>query len=58
VADFVGSDVVAVLPQVSSRAGAGIAAMRSSGWRPWWRRVEDAASYIATTTSEAPVVTP
>ena len=35
VAQFVGADVVAVLPRVSSR-GDGPAAMRSSAWRPWW----------------------
>ena len=55
VADFVTADVVAVLPWVTSR-GSGIAAMGASAWRPWWRRVEDAAAYLAAT--EAPVVAP
>ena len=52
VADFVGADVVAVLPWVSSRH-AGIAAMRASAWRPWWRRVEDVAAYLATAPDRA-----
>ena len=52
VADFVGADVLTVLPHVSSRA-AGISAMRTSAWRPWWRRVEDAAAWLAV---DAPVV--
>jgi MinD-like ATPase involved in chromosome partitioning or flagellar assembly len=46
VAEFVGADVLAVLPQVSSRA-TGLTAMRASAWRPWWRRVEDAAAWLA-----------
>ncbi len=46
VADFVGADVLTVLPLVSSRAP-GIAGMRASAWRPWWRRVEDAAAWLA-----------
>jgi MinD-like ATPase involved in chromosome partitioning or flagellar assembly len=53
VAEFVGADVVTVLPHVSARAS-GVAAMRSSAWRPWWRRVEDAAAYLAA--AELPVV--
>ncbi len=52
VADFVGADVLTVLPYVSSRP-AGLAAMRTSAWRPWWRRVEDAAAWLA---AEVPVV--
>jgi hypothetical protein len=51
VAEFVGADVVAVLPHVSSRAS-GLAAMRSSAWRPWWRRVEDAATYLGAATAD------
>jgi hypothetical protein len=50
VAEFVGADVLAVLPRVSSR-GTGIAAMSASAWRPWWRRVEDAAAWLATDVS-------
>jgi MinD-like ATPase involved in chromosome partitioning or flagellar assembly len=45
-AEFVGTDVLAVLPHVSTR-GTGIAAMRTSPWRPWWHRVEDAAAWLA-----------
>ena len=45
IAEFVAADVVTVLPQVKGR-GDGIAAMRGNHWRPWWRRVEDAASYL------------
>jgi hypothetical protein len=45
IAEFVAADVLAVLPQVKSR-GDGVAAMRGNHWRPWWRRVEDAASYL------------
>jgi hypothetical protein len=44
IADFVGADLVAVLPRV--KTGGSIAAMRGTAWRPWWRRVEDAASYL------------
>jgi MinD-like ATPase involved in chromosome partitioning or flagellar assembly len=55
VAEFVGTDVVAVLPRVSSRA-ADIGAMRSSSWRPWWRKVEDAAGYLAGATADVSVV--
>ena len=45
IAQFVAADVVAVLPRVSSR-GDGPAAMRSSAWRPWWSRVEQAAAHL------------
>jgi len=55
VADFVGTDVVAMLPWVSSRH-TGIGAMRASAWRPWWRRVEDTAAYLAA--ADAPAVAP
>ncbi len=57
VAEFVGAELVAVLPHVSSRA-TGIAAMRSSAWRPWWRRVEDAAAYLAASTADVTVGQP
>jgi MinD-like ATPase involved in chromosome partitioning or flagellar assembly len=50
VAEFVGADVVALLPRVAAR-GAGIGAMGASGWRPWWRRVEDAAAYLDAATA-------
>jgi hypothetical protein len=53
VAEFVGANVLAVLPRVSSR-GTGIAAMTAGAWRPWWRRVEDAAAWLA---AELPAVT-
>ncbi|MET0460819.1 MAG: hypothetical protein ABW195_16325 [Ilumatobacteraceae bacterium] len=45
IAEFVGADVVAVLPWVKTRGGS-VAAMRGSQWRGWWRRVEDAAAYL------------
>ena len=45
IAGFVTADVVAVLPLVHG-ARPGVAGMRTSAWRPWWRRVEDAASYL------------
>lgn len=45
IADFAGADVVAVLPHVAGRTG--LHAMGASGWRPWWRRIEDAAGYLA-----------
>lgn len=45
IAEFVAADVVTVLPQVKAR-GEGVAAMRGNHWRPWWRRVEEAASYL------------
>ena len=45
IAEFVGADVVAVLPAWPPR-GDGSAAMRSSAWRPWWHRVEQAAAYL------------
>jgi hypothetical protein len=45
IASFVGCDVVAVLPRVNGGRG-GVAGMRASAWRSWWRHVEDAASYL------------
>jgi hypothetical protein len=51
VADFVGADVVAVLPSVAARR-TGISGMSASAWRPWWRRVEDAARYVRATDAE------
>jgi hypothetical protein len=54
VAEFVGADVIAVLPRVTSR-GTGIAAMRSSAWRPWWRRVEEAAGCLGAATVDVAV---
>jgi hypothetical protein len=46
IADFVGADVVVVLPHVATGRRSGLGAMRASAWRPWWRRVEDAAAYL------------
>lgn len=55
IADFVGADVVGVLPLVRSR-GEGIAAMRSNAWRGWWSAVDDVAAHLAhDTTGPAPV---
>ena len=45
IAQFVAADVVALLPRVSAR-GDGPAAMRSSAWRPWWSRIEQAAAHL------------
>jgi hypothetical protein len=45
VADFVGADVLAVLPHVAARRG-GVGGMGASAWRPWWRRVEEVARYL------------
>jgi len=46
IADFVGSDVAAVLPVAKGRS-ADVAAMGGSGWRGWWRHVDALASYLA-----------
>jgi hypothetical protein len=39
---------VTVLPRVAARH-AGLGAMRTSAWRPWWRRIEEAAAYLDAT---------
>jgi MinD-like ATPase involved in chromosome partitioning or flagellar assembly len=54
IAQFVTADVLVVLPRVASR-GDGPSAMRSSVWRPWWSRVEQAAVYLDATTSTSVV---
>jgi MinD-like ATPase involved in chromosome partitioning or flagellar assembly len=46
VADFVGTDVVAVVPAVRTRDRR-IAAMRSGPWRTWWRAVDRLAAACA-----------
>jgi Mrp family chromosome partitioning ATPase len=46
IADFVGADVAAVLPVAKGRP-TDVAAMRGSGWRAWWRHVDELASYLA-----------
>jgi hypothetical protein len=46
IAEFVGADVVVVLPHVAAGRRTGPGAMGTSAWRPWWRRVEDAAAYL------------
>lgn len=56
IADFVGVDVVAILPRVSGRTGLG--AMGATAWRPWWRRLEDAADYLATSTDAGDIAAP
>ncbi len=48
IADFVGSDVAAVLPVAKGRS-ADVAAMSGSGWRGWWRHVDELTSYLAAT---------
>jgi hypothetical protein len=45
IADFVGADVAGTVPSV--KGADAHAGMRGSGWRTWWRRVEDLASYLA-----------
>ena len=47
IADFVGADVAAIVPNVKDGHTGSIATMRSNAWRAWWRRVEDLASYLA-----------
>jgi MinD-like ATPase involved in chromosome partitioning or flagellar assembly len=49
IADFVGADVLAVLPLVKGGRDDGITAMNGTSWRAWWRRVSDAATYLAST---------
>jgi MinD-like ATPase involved in chromosome partitioning or flagellar assembly len=46
IADFVGTDVAAVVPRVKARS-AELAAMRGNEWRTWWRHVAALASYLA-----------
>jgi len=46
IADFVGADVAAVLPFVRSRDHRP-AAMSTTPWRSWWRRVADLATLLA-----------
>jgi hypothetical protein len=53
IADFVGADVAATLPRVNDRAD-GVGAMRGSGWRTWWRHVDDLASYLASDRATVP----
>jgi MinD-like ATPase involved in chromosome partitioning or flagellar assembly len=57
IADFVGADVVAVLPLVKGGRQDGIAAMNGNAWRAWWRTVGDAAGYLHSA-SRRPVATP
>ena len=46
IANFVGADVVAVLPRTTGRPG--ITGMRATAWRAWWRGVEGVAAYLDT----------
>ncbi len=46
IAEFVGADVVGVLPRVRGRADA-VGAMRANAWRPWWNAVDALAGYLA-----------
>jgi methylmalonyl-CoA mutase cobalamin-binding subunit len=58
VAEFAGTDVVAVLPRVAGRRD-DVGAMRGGAWRPWWHRVEEAAAYLAAATApHQPAVAP
>jgi hypothetical protein len=47
IADFVGADVLAVLPRIRARNAGSIASMRDSAWRAWWREVERVAAVLA-----------
>ncbi len=49
IADFVGADIVAVLPLVKGGRDDGITAMNGTPWRVWWRRVGDVAAYLERT---------
>ena len=53
IADFVGADIVAVLPLVKGGRDDGITAMNGTPWRVWWRRVGDAAAYLESTGQRA-----
>jgi hypothetical protein len=53
IAEFVGADIAGTLPHVNERED-GIGAMRGGGWRTWWRRVEDLASYLASVRATVP----
>lgn len=53
IADFAGADVVTVLPRIAARHD-GVGAMRASAWRPWWRRIEDAAAYLDASSRKRP----
>lgn len=55
IADFVGADIVAVLPLVKGGRGDGIAAMNGNAWRPWWREAGAAAAYLESTGHRAAV---
>lgn len=46
IAEFVGADVVGVLPRVRGRAH-GVGAMRANTWRPWWNAVDALARHLA-----------
>jgi MinD-like ATPase involved in chromosome partitioning or flagellar assembly len=46
VAEFVGAEVVGVLPWVRARKR-DVAAMRGTAWRPWWNAVDDIVRYLA-----------
>jgi hypothetical protein len=56
IADFVGTDVAAVLPAAKARS-TDLAAMRGSGWRTWWRHVDELASYLAAAAHHAEIGT-
>ena len=49
IADFVGADIVAVLPLVKGGRRDGVAAMNATAWRTWWRQVGAAAAYLDST---------
>lgn len=54
IADFVGADVVGVLPAVRSRASS-ITAMHTNPWRSWWAELDHIAAYLC---ADAPTPAP
>jgi len=57
IAEFVGADVLSVLPHVRGGRRSSVTAMRTNVWRPWWNAVEDLATYLAGTGAGAELPT-
>jgi sugar phosphate isomerase/epimerase len=55
IADFVGADIVTVLPFVKGGRDDPVTAMNGTPWRPWWRRVDEAAAYLQHTGQAVPI---
>lgn len=45
ISDFIGADVLGLLPRVRTRRN-GVVAMRSNAWRPWWNAVDTLADRL------------